>query len=1129
MATVILQEDTDKKATAKAPGGGKGVTELIFFPSIHKDLDPNAEDTIQQVWALEAHRFDSLLEKTKKYDDAVNELTEAQAKIPKTKDDDGNEVVNASDLGSLKTAQDKLRGLISEEENEEDIDPVPQGGYKSLIEGVGLVSKRTFYASIHDLIQVNDEKHKRSRFEKFKFPVDLYAEDPTLAKSMKFLLDEMETDSTDGTTDEKQKKQKEEQATANKGEENKNSKLKEALKKVKTEINEDWNFGKTDGTLKLNKINNFIPDPIIRGFLNDENAELIDNAVTFFNETANFNYEEKEQKRDKIKTLLEKEIFDHHDWNKVLLLIREIWAKTDETFVDEIIKVKYIKIPLELEKRKELIEEVYEHSLPKVMFDASGGAQLMRYSANAGGVANFNFTDGKASASVSAEAKFSLAEAGVQANLYLPDNNGIDLEFSVEIETECFDIELKDSSTNSNTEAATFAHNSSFMNASAALDVAMQLQSIVVQKTFVKDKEVFIQVVGQADTTGDDDYNKRMGYRRANATHAFFTNNTAQWNEYFEDGIWGDEERDMIYLSGYMMENYPEIYKKRFLHMQMNDNDKLKDILVRELKLAVKKYKYPHSNIISTEIKSKVINDQNANSKSLDGGVISGTFPNLVSKVSDKQLIETYFKHTKNFIFSEVPGISEKDFKIFYIDTLVNPILSDGENNLNVQKEGRVVANRTVGLNVYESVKKRIPEEKTIKLGQGRFHVEGSVSGFVGASINLSGGFEVNTYNGVAQLTGKKEKTEEKATAYNGKQLVATDKGKNNPSADVSLFGADAGGKASAFAGAKAEASLSIALEWTNPEKITKGWGVLASVGGAVTGTAGAGLEGEFKIGFDQKTGTFQIKVKANATWGLGGGGAMSFSVGIEQLYDFVVLVYHKLEENDFNILKVFEKALDSFGEATESRINVFEVYTGWILKLWQQKDYFKTAGALMGSSAVFGFSILQDFNDFVDDFKNYEENRTETEYMAANVIANSNMLNYVPPKVKGRMLYQLAEYKYNQIIRKDRQKEIDVIANLVSGDLYADFEEAALIIIESITHGREWQETMEHMAVKALDGTYKVHDETTKETSGRFIAVQESKQFLQNELLTDTDDWKRFEKHIKTIKNLDKAWIKEF
>ncbi|WP_165749125.1 hypothetical protein [Cellulophaga sp. Z1A5H] len=570
--------------------------------------------------------------------------------------------------------------------------------------------------------------------------------------------------------------------------------------------------------------------------------------------------------------------------------------------------------------------------------------------------------------------------------------------------------------------------------------------------------------------------------------------------------------------------NTSVIFLKKFT------NDKLKDILIRELKLAVKNYKYPHSNIFSTDIKSKLIEDQNANSKPLDGGVISGTFPNLVSKVSDQRLIETYFKHTKNFIFGEVPGISEKDFKIFYIDTLVNPILSDGEGNLNVQKEGRVVANRTVGLNVYESVKRREPQDVTIKLGHGRFHVEGSVSGFVGASLNLSGGFEVNTYKGVAQLTGKKDPTEEKATAYKGKLLAATEKGKNNPSADVSLFGADAGGKASAFAGAKAEASLSIALEWTNPDKITDGWGILASVGGAVTGTAGAGLEGEFKIGFDQKTGTFQIKVKANATWGLGGGGAMSFSVGIEQLYDFVVLVYHKLEENDFNILKVFEQKLysDNLTES-ESDIDVFEVYTGWILKLWQQKDYFKAAGALMGSSAVFGFSILQDFNDFVDELKEYGENRTETEYMAANVIANSNMLTYVPPKVKGRMLYQLAEYKYIQIIRKDRQKEIDVIANLVSGDLYADFEEAALIIIESITHGREWQETMEHMAVKALDGTYQVHDETTKGTSGRFIAVQESKQFLQNELLTDTDDWKRFENHIKTIKNLDKVWIKEF
>ncbi|MBO0591717.1 hypothetical protein I2486_09890 [Cellulophaga sp. E16_2] len=46
---------------------------------------------------------------------------------------------------------------------------------------------------------------------------------------------------------------------------------------------------------------------------------------------------------------------------------------------------------------------------------------------------------------------------------------------------------------------------------------------------------------------------------------------------------------------------------------------------------------------------------------------------------------------------------------------------------------------------------------------------------------------------------------------------------------------------------------------------------------------------------------------------------------------------------------------------------------------------------------------------------------------------------------------------------------------------LYKNCEKADIMIVKTINHGREWQETMEHMAVKALDGTYQVHDETTK------------------------------------------------
>ena len=381
----------------------------------------------------------------------------------------------------------------------------------------------------------------------------------------------------------------------------------------------------------------------------------------------------------------------------------------------------------------------------------------------------------------------------------------------------------------------------------------------------------------------------------------------------------------------------------------------------------------------------------------------------------------------------------------------------------------------------------------------------------------LSAAIELNTNKGIVQLVGKK-KEEDSVAEYKGEDIVPTeDVGALNSTASVE-----------AFAGAKAEASLSAALEWKNPDKKAPKFGLLASVGGSATGTAGAGIAGEFKIGFDTETGTFQVKMKAQATWGLGGGGAWSFTVGVQELYDFIVLVYTKLKEHDFNFIDIFEnKYVKDTQDETESFIDVYKIYMAWVAELWKTENYFKAVGAfLIGPSATTAFSILKTFDNLIEMYEEYEDNSQEARYMIDNIHANSNMLTYVPPKVKGRMLYMITKYKIGAYSFND------FMFDTANFDDFVLIESAAKQVILSMGHAREWKEAMEHMAYRDDNKEYQYYNAATvtKEVKG-IQRVKQSITFLRNNLLNDYNDWYDVCQHLtdpNKVIGWDMAWNKE-
>ena len=1069
MALVTLTSDASKQASATLEPG-KGLEELLYFPQVALDLESDSDENVQEIWALDGKRLELFLAETDKYDEAATNVAEAQEKVANAATDAEMDTAQQE----LTLAQEAMRQLIIEKSGEGDnknLTPLPTHSSKAIIECIGFVNKRTYYISKSDLKKVEDGGRGNKQI---RFGTDILTKDDK--DNFLLALKTGLTDNEKGQADEK---------------------LKNKFWEIQNKINLEWKFweGQTQGQVKIKRLERLVQNPVIRNFLSSTGAsEFIDEKVKFFNDTANFSYQQFDQKHKEILDYLKPSNtkFGHYDWGRIILRTQEIWNKQDIDFVK---KIQLSKYPVEQKDRDVLYQNFINQPLPEVSFDASGGAQIMRYSANCGGVADLNFADGKISASYGAGAKLSLLDAGAEFNKYFPHIGGALFKFDAPVFIECYERELIQEGTGTSELDPMFAHNSSFTLPSSLLDTAKQLRALSFAKTtHSDDKEILVQVAGYTDATGSNDYNDKLSYRRAKATHAFFVDDAAQWREYFQRGIWKDEERDMMLLSGYMMEFHPTVFKQRFENMKMNDNDKLDDTLLRELQVAVNQYGYPKSAIVSSKMRQAFTTNSNIENSN---GIQNLIFPS--APPSDEVIIKKYQKHIKEYILRHVSGISKEDFKAFYIDTELYPIIAKGEDQLKVQKDGRVAANRRITLNAYGLTKKKEPGKTEINLGKGRIKIHGQVTAFVGASLALSAGAELNTYNGAAMLV---------ATKNEGDVATIYENGEVKPSNDDQDLG-NATASAKAFVGAEAQAALSAALEWENPENLAAKFGVLASIGGSISGTAGAGIEGEFKIGFDQTTSTFQVKMKAQATWGLGGGGAWSLSVGVQQLYDFIVLVYHKLEENDFNFVDIFEKKLNKNNDETESNANVYELYTIWVSELWQQEEYLKAIGAATSGVVVASwFSLLQSINDNIRAYQESKLNREKTSVLINNVNTDSSLLKFTPPKVKGRMLYMITEYQ------SFLDKAWD---NSNFGDFNKKAEDAAIKIITSVKKVREFKEMMEH------------YFPDSNNNKGDATKIQESVLYLKNELLNDYDDWKIVRSHLTSLSDWETVWTTKF
>mgnify|MGYP003682101111 FL=1 len=321
----------------------------------------------------------------------------------------------------------------------------------------------------------------------------------------------------------------------------------------------------------------------------------------------------------------------------------------------------------------------------------------------------------------------------------------------------------------------------------------------------------------------------------------------------------------------------------------------------------------------------------------------------------------------------------------------------------------------------------------------------------------------------------------------------------------------EAGANAAAFAGAKAELGLRASVDWRPPPKESEPgksvepskFGALGSAGYTVTGMLGIGGSAEFKVGFDQDSSRFVIKMKAEACLGPGCGGQFNVTVGVGQCWAFITLIHGELERHNFSYLDVFEKAED------ESGLDVFELYSAWAWKMLQQGNTWAGPAFAAGKSVEMLVDALQYTDKLLAEWKQAEVIQKQTDTLIETLHQKPQLLKYLTPESKGRILYDLITVEVGVG---------EYLGNLVDFDLNKKREEAALILIEEgVVSQRDWRETLEHLG--EIEGGELVPqvapnaDPTTKAQR-----VIQNTEFLKSKLLNDPEDWERLEQHINRL-----------
>jgi len=684
-------------------------------------------------------------------------------------------------------------------------------------------------------------------------------------------------------------------------------KVKQAWNPIKKQIAMDWKLGevRSEGQIPSRILAHTL-SPTLANFFDEDDYEAVDLFVKKINESATARWRQYDDRRKALVDKLEKCVKPNPDksifgaskmvdlspdeWAKIIREVKDVWwadwellprgveGGTPENEYQEFARDFLL---LERPEKEESVTQVAtllaEAPLPPVMWDASVGAQILRYSAGATAKANFDLLEtGKLGVEASASVAFNLLEAKAEGSFFLPDSNGASLEFELPVrKREGHWAEVTDGAGNPQRflpAEPTFAFDKSIMSLKGIYEFGKGLQTWDVVGDAVQnpnfkqgDKQLKIQVAGHTDAVGDRLYNQTLSERRAQSGFGFLANRPAIWFGLFKQGRWGDYEvrlmaatvlcfdKFQLDLDWKNVDSEAELLrqikaKKTAVATQEPDPDP--EPTLQGLDTGQSSFQLPQD--LNKQLELKRLNDA-------EQLLESGSTPQLVSAFQDafnidrpaplilmkgvwspnemsgaatlKTLIATYFDKTRSAVERSLPD------NAIYFDQVhfhTQETIGLGETQLKVPVGYREERNRRLELIPYAITDQTSEMERSpYNFGHVRMQFSGKVSGEAGVNLNLgakidfevdknilaAGGVVAGALGQDVTLSGGSSRTMDPAKSVSYEK--ETTKGapeENTKARTLAEFNAGAEAKGGAFIGAKAEAGIKAAIEWKPPK-----------------------------------------------------------------------------------------------------------------------------------------------------------------------------------------------------------------------------------------------------------------------------------------------------------------------
>lgn len=325
-------------------------------------------------------------------------------------------------------------------------------------------------------------------------------------------------------------------------------------------------------------------------------------------------------------------------------------------------------------------------------------------------------------------------------------------------------------------------------------------------------------------------------------------------------------------------------------------------------------------------------------------------------------------------------------------------------------------------------------------LGMMRLSLNVRLAAFIGATLQVEAQFQVVSSGDQQTVMGQPGRlrrfSERRSRAYDfHQQMSSEDEG-------IKL-------SAEAFAGARAEGTLTGSLQWLKPTaagdanggilETTGEYVDFCKIGPSIAGLAGVGAGLSFHCTFIN--GKFCFHFAASLCKGAGAKGGFVCEVNGNTFLEFGAWLIYQLNQRDYGFFKVMD--VDAFSVYTKYCVMQMELLGGDVY------EYYSFAKKPIEK-------IVNDFTKQVDELadetkKSIDASRRRNQ-LAKNVITRKLDLLRHTPEAKGILLYLLT--------RHGKWDNVDP-GNIEFLDRYGERKEAVLCVLKSIQSKPEWRKVL--------------------------------------------------------------------